>query len=358
MRDTNAVLRSDVQVPTGWPGPRGERPMQTQDPAAPDRSETPLTLTEHLEAWAPVLDATGTNVFVADTQFTLVFANRRAMTTLRTIEPHIISSFGLRVDEVMGGSIHRFHRSPERIERILTERGFSLPHQASFTFGGVTLSTVIDRISLTGQGTIGYLVAWEDTTALEEFRRGVRDMLESFETSAAAVEELTVSIAEIALSAGEAVNATRRGVAQSEEIAGTVSDLGDASTAIGEVVSTIANVAWQTNLLAINATIEAAREGEAGKGFAVVAKEVKQLATRTANATTSIDGRISDLQSQIVSVVSSLGGITQRLGEIDDIQASVASTVEEQQAATAQLSESIHEAATRSRTLLDTSEDG
>ncbi len=332
--------------------------MHPQDALAPDRTDTPMTLTEHLEVWAPVLEATGTNIFVADTQLTLVFANRRAMTTLRAIEPQLLSSFGLRAHEVVGGSIHRFHRAPERIERILSEQGYTLPHQASFTFGGVTLSTVVDRISLPGQDTLGYLVAWEDRTALDQFRRGVREMLESFETSAAAVEELTVSISEIALSAGEAVNATQRGVAQAEQIAGTVSDLGEASAAIGQVVSTIATVAWQTNLLAFNATIEAARVGEVGRGFAVVAGEVKKLADDTAAATTSIERRISELQHQITSVVSSLGGITQGLDEIDEIQATVASTVEEQQAATAQLSQSIHHAATRSRTLLDSTEDG
>lgn len=332
--------------------------MQPQDVLAPERADTPMTLTEHLEVWAPVLEATGTNIFVADTDLTLLFANRHAMTTLRAIEPELMSSFGLRADEVVGGSIHRFHRAPERIERILSGRSFPLPHQASFTFGEVTLSTVIDRIALPGQATLGYLVAWEDRSALEGFRRGVREMLESFETSAAAVEELTVSISEIALSAGEAVNATQRGVAQAEQIAGTVSGLGEASAAIGQVVSTISTVAWQTNLLALNATIEAARVGEVGRGFAVVAEEVKKLADDTAAATTSIERRISDLQHQITSVVSSLGGITQGLDEIDAIQATVASTVEQQQAATAQLSQSIHHAATRSRTLLETHEDG
>jgi len=324
----------------------------------PNQTAASTTLAEHLELWAPVLQATGTNIFVADTKLTLVFANRRAMATLRTIEPQLMASFGLRADEIVGGSIHRFHRSPERVEQVLAEQGFSLPHHASFTFGGVGLSAEIDRIAVPEQGTIGYLVAWEDVTALEQFRGGVREMLESFETSAAAVEELTTSIAEIASSASEAVTATRRGVVQAEEVSGAVSDLGDASASIGEVVSTIASVAGQTNLLALNATIEAARAGEAGKGFAVVAGEVKQLANDTASATSSIDQKISDLQDQITSVVSSLEGITRGLGEIDEIQASVASTVEEQQAATAQLSQSINEAATSSRGLLDTTQDG
>ncbi|WP_239508536.1 methyl-accepting chemotaxis protein, partial [Serratia marcescens] len=77
-----------------------------------------------------------------------------------------------------------------------------------------------------------------------------------------------------------------------------------------EVVQLIRAIAEQTNLLALNATIEAARAGEAGRGFAVVASEVKQLASQTARATEDIAGQVSAIQQATGRTVSSMAGIS------------------------------------------------
>jgi methyl-accepting chemotaxis protein len=85
-----------------------------------------------------------------------------------------------------------------------------------------------------------------------------------------------------------------------------VSILGDKSKEIGSIVSLITSIAGQTNLLALNAAIEAARAGEQGKGFAVVADEVRKLAEQSASAANNISSIINEIQKEIVNAVKSM----------------------------------------------------
>ncbi len=221
------------------------------------------------------------------------------------------------------------------------------------------------------------------SSSTEEMAAGAQEQSSQANEVAAAVEQMTTTIlqsskhasstAQTAKSAGtyareggKVVKDTISGMGKIDEVvnsaAVTVRELGKSSDQIGEIVQVIDEIADQTNLLALNAAIEAARAGEQGRGFAVVADEVRKLAERTTKATKEIAGMIKKIQVDTSGAVESIGRGTEEVAkgrelatragesleqiikgaeEVVDLATQVASASEEQSSAAEQISKNI-----------------
>lgn len=176
------------------------------------------------------------------------------------------------------------------------------------------------------------------SAATEQISRSVTSV-------SAAAEQLSASIAEIAVTAGKAAQITTTAGELALDGTLAMTSLGESSNEIGNVLSMITSIAEQTNLLALNATIEAARAGEAGKGFAVVASEVKDLAQATSAATQDVSQRIEAIQRDARAAVTAITKIAEVITEMGGYATTIASAVEEQAAVTQEINQTVTEAA-------------
>ncbi len=164
-------------------------------------------------------------------------------------------------------------------------------------------------------------------------------------TVAAAIEELSSSIREISGNTSQTASIADQAAQLAHTASMEIGELDRTAEQIGSVVDMINGIASKTNLLSLNAAIEASSAGEAGKGFAVVANEVKELANQTTGATEEISSQVAAMQARTSQAVGVIRQIAEIVNEVKDYSSSVAAAVEEQSAAVAQVSHNVQDSA-------------
>jgi methyl-accepting chemotaxis protein len=309
-----------------------------------------------------MLDEMPVNVMTVDLKdFKIDYINKTSRETLRPLQ----SLLPCPVDKLEGQCIDIFHKVPSHQRKLLADPS-RLPYKALISLGQEKLDLRVYAINDAKGAYIAPMLVWtvatsrekmaEDVSAVVQAVSSAATELQANATSMAATAEETNKQAATVASASEQLRSSiqeiGRQVVQSTQIAGQAMTSAERSTSmigglregaqkIGEVVNMIQDIAEQTNLLALNATIEAARAGEAGKGFAVVASEVKALATQTAKATEEIAQQVSEIQNATATSVEAINAISKIIKDINEISTSISSAVEEQGAATQEVAQNI-----------------
>jgi methyl-accepting chemotaxis protein len=258
----------------------------------------------------------------------------------------VIASLTLALDELSRGNLG------VRIDARFTTAYENL--RITFNESAETLASSIDAVS-SAAGTLRR-TSEDIAHAIEALSQRTEQQAATIEQTSAALTEITSAVGSSSSQSREASRVMSETSRAALQCAGVMREAIDAmqriegsSGQIGQIINVIDEIAFQTNLLALNAGVEAARAGEAGKGFAVVAQEVRELASRSANAAKEIKGLISASSEQVGSGVAlvnrtgvALAGIETKMENVGQQIEAVVTSSGEQWSAIGEINSSVH----------------
>ncbi|GII26471.1 methyl-accepting chemotaxis protein [Planosporangium mesophilum] len=350
---------SNQLIPLGWAGKVSEwmpirsqkvKPIATQIQADIDKliASSQARVTAQMKANADDY-ATARNTVIATAVIGMVLAALLALLTIRGIisavrkvstvvdriaDGDLTHSAEVNSEDELGQMARGLDAATERLREMV---GAVANSAQTLAGSSEELTTVSKQIAASSE---------ETSTQAGVVSEAAEHISRNIQTLASGAEQMGASIGEISSNATEAARVASDAVQAATTASTTINQLGTSSAEIGNVIKLITSIAEQTNLLALNATIEAARAGEAGKGFAVVASEVKDLAQETARATEDIAKRVHVIQGDAGHAVEAISRIGDVIGRINDYSMMIASAVEEQSATTSEMVRNVAEAST------------